>query len=149
MNKKISRRDILGFAATGLAGGALLLNQRGDAQAQTAQNASPARVRQRWEKSYSGGPVNIKPLPAGLPGKDYRPVVIPNGAALPFKVNSGVKTFHLIAEEVDHAFDAGLRAKCWGFNGRVNGMVIEAVCVRARQAHGQPDRRAAGRGVDL
>ena len=33
----------------------------------------------------------------------------------------------MIAEEVDHAFDSGLRAKCWGYNGRVNGTVIEAV----------------------
>ena len=59
--------------------------------------------------------------------KDYKPVVVPNGAALPFKIVDGVKVFHLIAEEVDHDFDPGLRAKCWGFNGRVNSTVIEAV----------------------
>ena len=47
--------------------------------------------------------------------------------ALPFKVVDGVKVFHLIVEEVDHAFDSGLRAKCWGYNGRVNSTVIEAV----------------------
>ena len=52
---------------------------------------------------------------------------VPNGGALPFKVVDGVKVFHLIAEEVDHAFDSGLRAKCWGYNGRVNSTVIEAV----------------------
>ena len=33
----------------------------------------------------------------------------------------------MIAEEVDHAFDAGLRAKCWAYNGHVNSTVIEAV----------------------
>ena len=80
-----------------------------------------------WEKSYSGGPIDVKPLPPVLPGKGYKPVVVPNGGALPFKVVDGVKVFHLIAEEVDHFFDAGLRAKCWGFNGRVNSTVIEAV----------------------
>ena len=69
----------------------------------------------------------MKPLSPGAPGKDYQPVVIPNGTALPFKVVGGVKIFHLIAEDIDHAFDSGLRAKCWGFNGRVNGTVIEAV----------------------
>ena len=69
----------------------------------------------------------MKPLAPGLPGKDYLPVVVPNGAALPFKIVGGVKVFHLVAEEIDHAFDPGLRAKCWGFNGRVNGTVIEAV----------------------
>lgn len=127
MSKKISRREILGFAASGLAGGALLLNRGGEARAQTAPGSSRGSVRQRWEKSYSGGRLDVKPMPPGLPGKDYRPVTIPNGAALPFKINGGVKVFHLIAEEVDHAFDAGLRAKCWGFNGRVNATVLEAV----------------------
>ena len=47
-------------------------------------------------------------------------------APRPFKID-GVKVFHVIAEEVDHAFDSGLRAHCWGYNGRVNGTVIEAV----------------------
>ena len=28
---------------------------------------------------------------------------------------------------MEHAFDSGLRAKCWGFNGRVNGTFIEGV----------------------
>ena len=53
--------------------------------------------------------------------------MVPNGGALSFKVVDGVKVFHLITEEVDHFFDAGLRAKCWGFNGQVNSTVIEAV----------------------
>ena len=69
----------------------------------------------------------MAPLPPGLPGEHYKPVVVPNGEALPFKVVDGVKVFHLVAEEVDHAFDSGLRAKCWGYNGRVNSTVIEAV----------------------
>jgi hypothetical protein len=69
----------------------------------------------------------VAPLPPGLPGEHYKPVVVPNGGVLPFKVVDGVKVFHLIAEEVDHAFDSGLRAKCWGYNGRVNSTVIEAV----------------------
>ena len=80
-----------------------------------------------WQKTYSGGPIDVAPLPPGLPGEHYKPVAVPNGAALPFKVVDGVKVFHLIAEEVDHAFDTGLRAKCWGYNGRVNSTVIEAV----------------------
>jgi hypothetical protein len=69
----------------------------------------------------------VDPLPPGEPGEHYRPVVVPNGAALPFKVVDGIKVFHVIAEEIDHAFDTGLRARCWGYNGRVNGTVIEAV----------------------
>ena len=53
--------------------------------------------------------------------------MVPTGYTLPWKVVGGVKVFHLIAEEVDHAFDAGLRAKCWAYNGHVNSTVIEAV----------------------
>lgn len=66
-------------------------------------------------------------LPPGEPGKDYTPVIVPNGWTLPYKVVDGVKVFHLIAEEVYHEFAPGLRAHCWGYNGSVHGPVIEAV----------------------
>jgi manganese oxidase len=66
-------------------------------------------------------------LPPGAPGKDYTPVITPNGSTLPFRVVGGVKVFHLIAEEVDHEFAPGLRARCWGFNGQVHDPTIEAV----------------------
>src|SRR6266481_499944 len=57
--------------------------------------------------------------PPGEPGKDYTPVITPNGSTLPYKVVGGIKVFHLIAEEVDHEFAPGLRAHCWGFTGTV------------------------------
>jgi hypothetical protein len=84
-------------------------------------------TRAYWDKSYSGGPADVTPLPPGLPGEHYTPVVVPDGGALPFRIVDGVKVFHVIAGEVDHAFDSGLRATCWGYNGRVNSTVIEAV----------------------
>jgi len=62
-----------------------------------------------------------------MPGKDYKPVVTPNGAALPWKVVEGVKVYHLVAEEVLHEFAPGLKAHCWGYGGRVHGPTIEAV----------------------
>ena len=132
MAKKISRRQILGFGAASVAGGMAAWRKKGEAGAlvdATRYRATTSRESSRpyWEESYSGGPANVKPLAAGLPGKNYQPVVIPNGAAVPFKVVAGVKVFHLVAEEIEHAFDAGLRAKCWGFNGRANSTVIEAV----------------------
>ncbi|MBV8418337.1 MAG: copper oxidase [Verrucomicrobia bacterium] len=65
--------------------------------------------------------------PPGEPGKDYTPVITPNGSTLPYRVVEGVKVYHLIAEEVDHEFAPGLRAHCWGFNGQVHGPTIEAV----------------------
>jgi FtsP/CotA-like multicopper oxidase with cupredoxin domain len=69
----------------------------------------------------------VKPERPGEPGRDYTPVVTPNGESLPFKIVDGAKVFHLKAEEVDHEFTPGLEAKCWGYNGRVHGPTIEAV----------------------
>ncbi len=116
----VTRREaILGGAIA--AGGALALKAR---EALAAQGADGGRG---WEKSYSGQPLDAKAEPPGEPGKDYQPVVTPNGASLPYKVIDGVKVFHLIAEEVDHEFAPGLKAKCWGYNGRVHGPTIEAV----------------------
>ena len=83
-----------------------------------------------WGGTGAGGaraePDEI-PLPPGEPGKDYNPVITPNGATLPYKVVDGVKVMQLIAEEVDHEFAPGLRARCWGYNGQVHGPTIEAV----------------------
>lgn len=136
MAKGISRRQILGIGTATL-GGAGLFAARFARAATTAepQGSAPASatppdarpLRRYWEESYSGGPVDVKWLPAGLPGKDYAPVVVPNGGTLPFRVVDGVKVFHLIVSELEHDFDSGLRAKCWGYDGRVNSTVIEAV----------------------
>jgi manganese oxidase len=69
-----------------------------------------------------------KQFPPGEAGKDYLPVVTPNNVALPYRIVDGVKVFHLVAEEVrNHEFTPGLKAHCWGFNGRVHGPTIEAV----------------------
>lgn len=57
----------------------------------------------------------------------YRPVVVPNGMTLPWKMVDGVKVFHLVAEPVVHEFSPGLVGNCWGYNGRVHGPTIEAV----------------------
>jgi FtsP/CotA-like multicopper oxidase with cupredoxin domain len=116
----VTRRESLLVGALGA--GALALRAR-DALAGQA----PASNGRAWEATYSGGDPATPALPPGLPGKDYRPVVTPDGATLPFKIVEGVKVFHLTAEEVDHEFAPGLRAKCWGYNGRVHGPTIEAV----------------------
>jgi manganese oxidase len=79
------------------------------------------------EKIRGNTPPDRQEYPPGEPGKDYIPVITPNGSTLPYKVVRGVKVFHLIAEEVDHEFAPGLRAYCWGFNGQVHGPTIEAV----------------------
>src|SRR5499426_3269273 len=134
MANRISRRKILGLGAATMAGVGAWARPASTGAHGWSAAYQPAPSPQKsqgsrayWEKSYSGGPVDVKPLPPALPGKEYAPVVVPNGAALPFKVVDGVKVFHLIIEEVDHAFDSGLRARCWGYDGRVNATVIEAV----------------------
>jgi FtsP/CotA-like multicopper oxidase with cupredoxin domain len=67
----------------------------------------------------------VMAMAPALPGHDYRPVVVPNGTKLPWKIVGGVKVFHLVAEEVEHEFAPGLKATCWGYNGSVHGPVIE------------------------
>ncbi|WP_143301939.1 multicopper oxidase domain-containing protein [Candidatus Entotheonella palauensis] len=131
----MSRRKALGLAAA--AAGSVAAWASG-IQAKTARYARRYRPssqlkyddagnRLHWERSYSGGPVNVKPLRPGRPGRDYKPVVVPTGYTLPFKIVDGVKVFHLIVEEVEHYFDSGLRATCWAYNNHVNSTVIEAV----------------------
>ncbi|PCI51451.1 MAG: copper oxidase [Alphaproteobacteria bacterium] len=119
----MKRRDLL--TAGGLTVGAALLAS-GQVQAQ-GKNQGQQPLPKQWEEYYSGGPADVKPLSPGLPNKDYTPVVVPNGETLPFKIVDGVKIIHLIAEKVEHEFAPGLMAHCWGYNGRVNSTVIEAV----------------------
>ena len=109
----MNRRDMLKTGA--LVGGAVAL---GAAKASAAES--------QWEKSYAGD-VQRPALAPGLPDKDYTPVITPNLSSLPWKIVDGVKVFHLVAEEVWHNFASGLKAKCWGYNGKVHGPTIEAV----------------------
>ncbi len=115
----VSRREAL--FASALGAGALALTRT------SAAAQGPAGQRRAWEATYSGGDPNVKPEAPGMPGKDYAPVVTPNGVALPFKIVDGVKIFHLVAEEVEHEMTPGLKLRCWGYNGRVHGPTIEAV----------------------
>ncbi len=78
----------------------------------------------------SNGPVPAEPAPymsPGEAGRDYNPVVVPNGVTLPWRLVDGVKVYHLVAEPLLHEFAPGLKAHCWGYNGRTPGPVIEAV----------------------
>jgi manganese oxidase len=57
----------------------------------------------------------------------HTPVRTLNGWTLPYKINQGVKEFHLVAEEIEHEFAPGCVAKCWGYNGTTPGPTIEVV----------------------
>src|SRR6185369_14680957 len=66
------------------------------------------------------------PIPAPR-GQRYVPVVTLNGRSLPWKMDNGVKVFHLVAEPVMREFAHGMMVKCWGYNGETPGPTIEAV----------------------
>jgi len=96
----ITRRDLLGAASLISGGLGLLRASRADAQATSTQAATK------------------------LP---YIPVVMPNGATLPWTMKDGVKEFHLTAEVIKHEVAPGMVITAWGYNGRTPGPMIEAV----------------------
>jgi len=66
--------------------------------------------------------------PAPAPNRrGFVPVTTVNGRSLPYAMKDGVKEFHLVAEEIEHEFAPGCKAKCWGYNGSTPGPTIEAV----------------------
>jgi manganese oxidase len=117
--KRISRRGAMKGAGV-LVGSAiaskLATGQDGHARHEHAEQAGVQHE-----------PVREGELPPGEAGRNYTPVVIPNGTTLPWKVVGGVKVFHLVAEPVHHEFAPGLEAECWGYNGSVHGPLIEVV----------------------
>ena len=60
-------------------------------------------------------------------GRPYRPVVTLNGWSLPWRMNDGVKEFHLVAEPVVREIAPGMKANLWGYNGQSPGPTIEVV----------------------
>jgi FtsP/CotA-like multicopper oxidase with cupredoxin domain len=60
-------------------------------------------------------------------GRPYNPVVTLNGWTLPWRMNSGVKEFHLVAEPVVREMAPGMKAHLWGYNGQSPGPTIEVV----------------------
>ncbi len=67
------------------------------------------------------------PQRPGVAVTDYTPVVVPNGATLPWRIVGGVKVGHLVAEPLRHEVAPGLTINAWGYNGRTPGPVIEAI----------------------
>jgi len=125
----IDRRKFLaGVAALG-SGAVLLRNVHAAEIAHSHEPGQPQKTTGTRERNASLlERIDPKPiLPPGEPGKDYTPVVTPNSISLPWKIVDGVKVYHLVAEEVEHEFAPGLKARCWGYNGRVHGPTIEAV----------------------
>ena len=60
-------------------------------------------------------------------GAAYLPVTTLNGWTLPWRMNNGVKEFHLVAESVVRELAPGMKARLWGYNGQSPGPTIEVV----------------------
>lgn len=70
---------------------------------------------------------NTQVPPSPPNGRPYNPVVTLNGWSLPWRVNNGVKEFHLVAEPVVRELAPGMKANLWGYNGQSPGPTIEVV----------------------
>ena len=71
-------------------------------------------------------PDTMPPLEPGS-GRPYNPVVTLNGWTLPWRMNAGVKEFHLVAEPVVREIAPGMKTHLWGYNGQSPGPTIEVV----------------------
>lgn len=117
-----SRRNLLKYLGWGSAASlstVALANER------TRDNA-PARIADNTQ-SNSASNTSESPSSTASGNQPYTPVHTLNGWTLPYRLKNGVKEFHLVAEEIDHEFAPGTKAKCWGYNGSTPGPTIEVV----------------------
>ncbi len=108
-----TRREF--FKAASIAGGAVAAS----AISRVALAALPEPVLQTT-------PDTMPPLIPST-GRVYNPVVTLNGWTLPWRMNQGVKEFHLVAEPVVREMAPGMKAHLWGYNGQSPGPTIEVV----------------------
>ena len=108
-----SRRDF--FKAAGIAGGAV-----------TAATVGKFALAGLPEPVIQSKPDTMPPLVPNT-GRPYTPVVTLNGWTLPWRMNQGVKEFHLVAEPVVREMAPGFKAHLWGYNGQSPGPTIEVV----------------------
>lgn len=122
----IKRRDLLITSAAGLLLGGLnarpgfAMQDHSHHPLQTSSTPSDGS-----RLSASTTKANLQQSPLTTQG--YRPVTTLNGRSLGYRMNNGVKEFHLIAEEIEHEFGPGNTIKAWGYNGSTPGPTIEAV----------------------
>lgn len=107
---KLNRRHFLQLAGSGIA--ASLVSK-------VAMAALPEIV--STEKADTQSPLHPNT------GRPYNPVVTLNGWSLPWRMNKGVKEFHLVAEPVVREIAPGMKAHLWGYNGQSPGPTIEVV----------------------
>jgi FtsP/CotA-like multicopper oxidase with cupredoxin domain len=106
-----SRRHFLQSAAVGVLGAA------------TVSRAGAAALPEAPTQTSAA----TQPPLAPSAGRPYNPVVTLNGWSLPFRMNNGIKEFHLVAEPVVREMAPGMKAHLWGYNGQSPGPTLEAV----------------------
>ncbi|WP_337879704.1 copper oxidase [Rheinheimera sp.] len=109
----MTRRDLLKSV------GAITAAVAGASVSRTAMAALP-------EPMIQTSPNTMDPLVPNT-GRPYNPVVTLNGWTLPWRMNKGVKEFHLVAEPVVRELAPGMNAHLWGYNGQSPGPTIEVV----------------------
>ena len=109
----VSRRNFLGRA------GAVTAAVSAAAVGKVAMAALPEPVIQTK-------PDTMPPLVPNT-GRPYNPVVTLNGWTCPWRMNNGIKEFHLVAEPVVREMAPGFKAHLWGYNGQSPGPTIEVV----------------------
>ena len=107
---KFSRRDFFRLAGAGIAASAV---------SKVSMAALPEIV--SAEQANTQAPLQPNT------GRPYNPVVTLNGWSLPWRMNNGVKEFHLVAEPVLREIAPGMKAHLWGYNGQSPGPTIEVV----------------------
>jgi FtsP/CotA-like multicopper oxidase with cupredoxin domain len=107
---KFSRRDFFKLAGAGIAASTV---------SKVAMAALPEIV-------YADQANTQAPLQPNT-GRPYNPVVTLNGWSLPWRMNKGIKEFHLVAEPVVREMAPGMKAHLWGYNGQSPGPTIEVV----------------------
>ncbi|MCL4757863.1 MAG: copper oxidase [Rhodocyclaceae bacterium] len=92
----------------------------------TAASVGKAALASLPEPVIQTSPATAPPL---IPpsGRAYNPVVTLNGWTTPWRMNNGVKEFHLVAEPVEREIAPGMVARLWGYNGQSPGPTIEVV----------------------
>jgi manganese oxidase len=98
----------------------------GAAGAVAAASVSKVAMAALPEPVLQATPDTMPPLVPGT-GRPYNPVVTLNGWTLPWRMNQGVKEFHLVAEPVVREMAPGFKAHLWGYNGQSPGPTIEVV----------------------
>ena len=96
------------------------------AAAVTAASVSKVALAAIPEPVMQTKPDTMPPL-VPQTGRPYNPVVTLNGWTLPWRMNQGVKEFHLVAEPVVREMAPGFKAHLWGYNGQSPGPTIEVV----------------------